>query len=361
MNTCESKLTFGKLIRMEFGVPIYSLAQYFGTERLEEMLRSILIPCGLFAESLPCPTYNEKTCTQRCPRKIMYYAEQKKYAAYCHEFLVKDFYVSEDDLRMFKTNIPRLVKACAAVLNIQGEPEFLSNGRTWVLGEVASSASKRHPVFLEASTIQTVIGSDLQSLLLYEIQKPTLIFTVGKFVPEAALARLIRSKHCMITDIDDFIKVQQNCELSCRNNPGNPLSDFIAEAKIEMDAAPGFDFPKGKTWENLYIHILDGDTVTFDINGSISKHTRKEMGLGDALWEMLKVLAAKYGRIPNGEIRASSGQKKRLQRLNDALAAYCHSSTKPIELTADGSEYVCRCKLKPEWHNTSHHPSKRSK
>lgn len=91
MNTCESTLTFGKLARMEFGMPIYSLVQYFGTERVEEMLRSILIPCGIFAESLPCPTYNEKTCTQRCPRKIMYYAEQKNTRLIVMNFLSKIF------------------------------------------------------------------------------------------------------------------------------------------------------------------------------------------------------------------------------------------------------------------------------
>jgi len=65
--------------------------------------------------------------------------------------------------------------------------------------------------------------------------------------------------------------------------------------------------------------------------------------------------------MPNGEIRASDKDKKRLQRLNNSLAAFCHTPELGIRLTADGSTYQCRFKITPETHCTEHHPTKNIK
>ncbi len=359
MNTPDSLLTFGKLVYMELGQPVYSLIRYFGDERYTALLRNLLIPCGRYADTLPCDTYDKKTCDRHCPRKIMYSHDLGRYAAYCPEFTAKDFYVPEDELRMFKTNMPKAIKTLAAALRVQGEPETVNDNRTWCLGEIASSASVRHPVYLIADVVHQVAEQHLRNLLLFEIQKTSLIFAVGGYVPSAEITRLLGSRLCLVRDIDSCVNVECDGTISISAEGERLLSNFVSEAKKSESNCKGFQFPKGKTWEHLSVHILDGDMVTFDIDKSISKHRKSDLKLGKVLWNLLLAFANKNGRLPSSFILSSDAKRKQIQRLNDAWTEYCKSPIRPFELSSDKSEYVCRFALKPEWHSTSYHESRK--
>jgi len=282
MNT----LTASRLIASGNGQPLFTLHCDFGQEQCRAMLKSCLIPCGSFATHLPCPSYQPGLCDQYCERHVFYSEEQKKFVACCPDCSAPDFTVEEEDMRMFMVSGAYVAKELSSALQIDGQPECLPNKRTWFIGEIASSASRRHPVYLEFSAVSSTITSDIKDLLLFEIEKPSLILTTGKYAPNAALTRLLKSRHCILACADDFADIRDDCSFTPKQDVKILFKDFVEEAKSDEKKSAGFDFPKGKTWENLRIHFLDGHTLTFDVNGSISTHTREEMDLGNAQWQM---------------------------------------------------------------------------
>ncbi len=360
MNTAEN-ISFAKLVAIQPGRPLYTLRKAFSEECFSKILQPLLHPCEGFVEELPCSTYSPKECPPHCFRKVMYYEPEDRFIAYCPEFQAPDETIDEKDLQMLNANLPFVLKDFSSCLHIRGKIElFMDDKLIWCLGELSSSASKRHPVFFVASLNSNIISDKIRKLLLHK-RKASLIFTSGNYVPDSQIADLLQTAKVSLFNIDECANIGDGGKVSMQADSSKLFADFIGEIQTEKSRILGFDFPAGTSWKDMSIHFIDAMSLSIDINGSVVCFEKEVMQLGDAQWTLLQKFADGYGKCSLSYFTANEAMKKRLKRLNEHLMRFFHSpephSVKPIYLN-DGI-YECRFKLKPDWHSTKYHAKKR--
>ena len=355
-----SALTFGSLFRFLDGEPLCAVATAFGRENSETMRTAFLRPTSDLVSTVPCGSYDKDVCGTYCPRNTLYDEGSRRMLAYCPRMIAPDATLSEEELRVFRPNLPMLLQRVADALKIRpGVAEEGVDG-VWRLGEFSPSASRKHPVFLITHTHCRGIQDAVCRLLLEYTSGPLIIFHPSEVPPDSAAVRALHNRRSLLINIDDCLNISFSGEVTLKVERRCVFAPLTEKTDLPVDSSFGYDLPLGTTWEDLLIHCQDDpEKVAFQIEGTTSMHTRTEMKIGQKQWVLLRSFAEKFGKLPSGVILQNDALKKQRERLNRGLKEYFRTKEDAIVLSDDQSEYICRFKLKPSWHSTIHHVKKR--
>ena len=356
-----SALSFSRLFRFLDGESLYAVAMAFGRDNAETMRTAFLRPTPDIVSMVPCGSYDKDACGAYCPRNTLFDEKSHRVLAYCPRMIAPDESLIEEELRVFRPNLPMLLQRVADALKIR--PGIVEEGvdGVWRLGEFSPSAARKHPVFLITHTLCEGIQDAVCRLLLEYTSGPLIIFHPSGAPPGSAAVRALHNRRSLLINIDDCLNISFSGEVPLKVERRCIFAPLTEKTDLPADSSFGYDLPLGTMWEDLLIHCQDDpEKVAFQIGGTTSMHTRTEMKIGQKQWVLLRSFAEKFGRLPSAGILQNDALKKQRERLNRGLKEFFRTQEDAIVLSNDQSEYVCRFKLKPSWHSTIHHVKKRS-
>jgi hypothetical protein len=161
-------------------------------------------------------------------------------------------------------------------------------------------------------------------------------------------ADFLRVRDVTVLELAEATAITDTSELRLTEIGRQAAERFAAAALPATAAEPNdgmvfFPTPAGATWPDLAIRFIDGHTVSIQIRGQSGVFNYAQLGMthtrtgGPTVqWTLLADLAHEHGVLTWESRLATRKNKKRRERLAEALQRFFRIEGEPIELTPDG-------------------------
>ncbi len=246
--------------------------------------------------------------------------------------------VEHEERVEYTLNVGALAAALVFGLGLRARTGSLIH-RAWLLGDWRPVAGDAFPMYLALSmdshSLSVAVGQ-----IAIQSPEPFIVLTGTTRHHRPEIVAAVQGRGGAMRSLDLLVDVDQAGVVTLRSPLKVALESFLnTHSPVAIGAVPAkrFPTPTGSTWNDVRMVQVDGHAFRVAVKDVARLVTYHDMGLEvhrsnkpDKQFELLKTMAAGFGKMTWDMRSASPAVKQRRHRLASALTAYFGIKGDPI-------------------------------